>query len=66
MADSIFVLPIPSLKAVDNLDTPTTYSVSVAHVAVAGGTDSVLTNTIPPLKAVLLPDGTYAVSVAYV
>ncbi len=63
MANTVFTLPIPPLKAVDNLDT--THSVSVAHVATAGGTDSVFINTIPPLKAVLLADGTYAVDVAY-
>lgn len=69
MADTVFTLVNPDLKAVDNGDG--TYRLSIVAVEVpAGGTDTTFRNVLPPLKAVDLggglTEGPYALSVVFV
>ncbi len=63
MADTVFRVILPLLKAVDNGDR--TYSLSVEAV-LGGGIDTVFKNTSPPLKAVNLGDGTYAIDTTFI
>jgi len=65
MADTTFVLPIPSLKARDNGDG--THSVSAGVTVAPGtGTDITFADILPPLKAVDNGDGTYSIAIALV
>lgn len=62
MSDTVFAVVSPDTKAHDNGDGAT-YSLAISEQT-ASGTNTVFEKTDPPLRAVNLGDGTYAIAVA--